>query len=159
MARAHPKLIDLLRDTAARLEQGAHYEWAHAGRCNCGHLAQSLTGLSAEEINRTAAAERLDEWSEFANDYCPHSGLPVDSVIDRMLDAGLELRDIHHLEYLSDKKILGGLPGGFRWLRRNRREDVALYLRTWASLLEEELNDRKLSARSFDTASLVHIDS
>ncbi|MGF1485385.1 MAG: hypothetical protein ACFBZ8_13595 [Opitutales bacterium] len=106
-------------------------------------MAQSLTGLSAEQINRQAATERLDEWSELANDYCPHSGLPVDSVIDQMLKAGLEIRDIHHLEYLSDKSVLAGLPGGFRWLRRNRREDVAIYLRTWASLLEEALIDRQ----------------
>ncbi len=158
MARANTKLIDLLRETAARLEQGAHYEWAHAGRCNCGHLAQSLTGLSAEQINRSAAAERLDEWSEFANDYCPHSGLPVDAVIDQMLNAGLELRDIHHLEYLSDKTILNGLPGGFRWLRRNRREDVALYLRTWAGLLEEQLIDRKRSTEKEISRTLAELE-
>jgi hypothetical protein len=142
MARANDKLIELLRLTAENLEQGARYEWAHAGRCNCGHLAQSITDLSAEQINRQAGTQRLDEWSEFANDYCPHSGLPVDEVIAEMLDTGLELRDIHALEYLSDRKVLNALPGGFRWLRRNRREDVALYLRTWAAILEEELIDR-----------------
>lgn len=31
------------------------------------------------------------------------------------------------------------LPGGFRWLQRNVREDVILYFETYASLLEEQL--------------------
>ena len=43
MARPSRRLIDALRATARRLEDGARYEWGHMGRCNCGHLAQTLT--------------------------------------------------------------------------------------------------------------------
>ena len=40
-----------------------------------------------------------------------------------------------NLEYLSDKKVLQELSGGFRYLQRNNKEDVALYMETLASLL------------------------
>jgi hypothetical protein len=39
---------------------------------------------------------------------------------------------------------LKALPGGFRWLKRNKREDVIVYLETFAFLLEAEL-ERKTS--------------
>jgi hypothetical protein len=50
MAKSNPELINALRETADRLEQGAHYEWGHMGRCNCGHLVQTLTWMSDYEI-------------------------------------------------------------------------------------------------------------
>jgi hypothetical protein len=31
------------------------------------------------------------------------------------------------------------LPGGFRWLKRNSKEDVIVYFETFANLLEEKL--------------------
>lgn len=82
---------------------------------------------------------RLEEWTEYAQDYCPLSGRPLDEVITAMLEAGLERRDLHHLEYLSDARVLAHLPGGMRYLRRHHKADVTLYLRTWAELLEAEL--------------------
>jgi hypothetical protein len=33
------------------------------------------------------------------------------------------------------------LPGGFRWLKRNDRTDVILYLQTMAGLLEQKLEE------------------
>ena len=35
--------------------------------------------------------------------------------------------------------MLEQLPGGFRWLKRNVREDVILYFETYARLLELQL--------------------
>jgi hypothetical protein len=40
---------------------------------------------------------------------------------------------------LEDKQVLKQLPGGFRWLSRNKREDVILYFETFANLLEAKL--------------------
>ena len=31
------------------------------------------------------------------------------------------------------------MPGGFRWLKKNVREDVIVYFETFADLLEEKL--------------------
>jgi hypothetical protein len=51
---------------------------------------------------------------------------------------GLTPVDIHHIEYLDDRTVLEQLPGGFRWLSRNKREDAILYLYTYAALLEAQ---------------------
>lgn len=139
MARPTDYLIEKLREAASNIETGAKYNWGNPAHCNCGHLAQCMTTLSTESIFKSAQAHQLDEWSEFANDYCPASGAPMDDIMDLMFEAGLELSDIHHLEYLSNKAVLNALPGGFRYLEKGKREHVALYMRTWAALLEIEL--------------------
>lgn len=139
MARVSETLIEKLRETASRLESGADYSWGHVARCNCGHLAQSLLPLSSPEIYQAARSCGLDEWTEFANEYCPASGRPIDDIMDAMFDLGLELNDIHQLEYLSNKEVLHALPGGFRYLEKGNRAHSALYMRTWASLLELQL--------------------
>ncbi len=51
---------------------------------------------------------------------------------------GLTPADIHNIEYLQDKEVLNALPGGFRWLKRNVREDVIVYFETFANVLEEK---------------------
>ena len=54
---AHPKseLIDALRRTIDRLSGDTTYWWGHMGMCNCGHLAQSITGLTEREMEVVAA--------------------------------------------------------------------------------------------------------
>ena len=139
------ELRDALLTTAARIRSGARYQWGHFGACNCGHLAQTLTTRSQAEIHR-AAIERssswgmapVDDWADAAVEYCPASGLPLDDIIGEMLDAGLTLQQIGDLERLSDRRILRRLPEGRRHLRRNSKDDLALYLETWAQLLAEE---------------------
>lgn len=65
------------------------------------------------------------------------TGAPLDNVLDQMLEVGFEISDINHLEYLSDRRVLEKLPGGFRHLARNRRDNVVAYLRAWADLMAE----------------------
>jgi len=139
MARPTPILIEKLRETASKLESGADYSWGHVARCNCGHLAQSIAPLSSADIYQAARQNGIDEWTEFANEYCPASGAPIDCIIDAMIDIGFERKDIHQLEYLSNREILNALPGGFRYLEKGNRQHAALYMRTWASLMELEL--------------------
>lgn len=139
MAKPNEFLISKLRETAQNIESGATYSWGHVGKCNCGHLVQAITPMDSKDIYTKAQRQRLDEWSEFANDYCPSSGMPVDSIIDTLLDAGLEIKDITDLEYLTNKKILKALPGGFRYLQKGDRNDAVLYLKTWAGVLETEM--------------------
>ncbi|MGB0415895.1 MAG: hypothetical protein ACPGKS_03505 [Coraliomargarita sp.] len=148
MARPTQTLIDKLREAAANIESGADYNWGNPARCNCGHLAQCITPLSQTEIYQSAQAQHLDEWSEFANDYCPASGAPMDDIMDLMFDVGLQLQDINELEHLSNTKVLHALPGGFRYLEKGNKQHAALYMRTWAGVLEIELKD---SASKFVT--------
>jgi hypothetical protein len=134
-------LVNVLRETADRLEGGADYQWSHFGRCNCGHLVQTVTRLTSAEIHAASASE-LPEWSEIPADYCAGTGLKLEYVLDRLRELGLDRADLKHLEDLSDPRVLAALPGGHRWLERNRREDVIAYFRALAAVLENELTDQ-----------------
>lgn len=139
MARPNLDLIAALRRTARNIEHGSPYQWGHMGSCNCGNLAQEITKLTKAEIHTHALANGRGDWNEQLNDYCPTSGLPMDLLINEMIDAGLDADDLKHLERLSDKHILNRLPEGKRYLRHNFRDDVVLYINEWADLLEEQL--------------------
>ena len=160
MAIANSELIDALRETAKRLKNGADYAWGHHGACNCGNLLQVTTRLSKEEIVRYAQTG-IGEWTELAQDYCGVTNAPVDLLISELQKLGLTPTDIHNLEYLQDRSVLEKLPGGFRWLKRNVREDVIVYFETFADLLEEELlNDINFShgelLRELDVPRSLH---
>jgi len=118
--------------TATRLSTDVAYQWGHMGMCNCGHLARSITGLTGREIHEWAL-EREGDWEQHARDYCPTSGLLIDHVIAAMFEIGMTRDDIRHLEKLSDPDVV--LKVG-RYLQRNQRQDVILYMRAWADLLE-----------------------
>jgi hypothetical protein len=137
LGRMSTNRVAALRQTAARLRLGASYQWGHFGACNCGHLAQTLTRLSREEIHRIAV-ERARDWGSAAAEYCPTSGYPIDHVLTQILEAGFTLDDVAHLEELSSPRVLAELPEGRRHLRRNAREDVITYLLTWADILDRE---------------------
>jgi len=140
MAIANFELIRALRETARRLENGVYYAWGNHGSCNCGNLLQVITGLGKEEIIRFARTG-VGEWTELAVDYCGVTNTPVNMLISELQNLGLTPTDIHNLEYLQDKSVLEKLPGGFRWLRRNVREDVIVYFQIFAHVLEEKLSE------------------
>jgi hypothetical protein len=139
MPKSNPDLINALRETAQRLKAGARYEWGHMGRCNCGHLLQTVTAKTDYEIVKTINFE-LDEWTEYANDYCPGTGQRVEDLFASLSNVGFNREDVIHLENLSDKRVLNRLSNGVpRHLRRNNVDDVSLYLTTMADILEEEM--------------------
>ncbi len=141
MALPNQKLIDALRTAAQQLANGAPYAWGHHGQCNCGNLAQILTPFTDQEIQKFAH-QSAGEWTELAEAFCATSGAPIDLVLEKLMDAGLQPSDVQHLEYLSDKTVLKNLAGGFRWLKRNKREDVIAYFEAFAQLLEDRMLDR-----------------
>jgi hypothetical protein len=138
MAFASIELIHALRATAARLRDTFDYQWGHMGACNCGYLAQTVTSLGKAEIH-AAALERRGDWEEQANAFCPESGYLIDEIIGALVRLGLGTDEIGQLEKLSGKEVLDRLPESRRHLVRNRRDDVVLYLETWADLLGEKL--------------------
>jgi hypothetical protein len=138
MAKANPNLIVAIEKTIVKLSNGAVYQWGHMGACNCGNLAQELTELSKAEIHQYAMQKHGD-WNEQLLDYCPTSGYPIDLMISKMLDFGLTLEDLANLERLSDQSILKNIPKERReQMNKNSREDVILYLETWAKILREK---------------------
>lgn len=138
MATPSIELITALRTTADRLKNGAHYAWGHHGACNCGNLVQVVCNLSQGEIIRYAHTG-TGEWTELAEEFCPVTDAPLTLVMAKLEQLGLTPTDIHHIEYLTDKEVLQSLPGGFRWLKRNRRQDVIAYFEAFANILEEKL--------------------
>ena len=141
MANSTTELIYALREAAGRLRKGAIYAGGNHGACPCGQLVQVIGGLSREEI-LSYTKTGVGEWTELAEDYCGITDAPVSMLVGKLQQIGLTPSDIHHLEYLNDRSVLNHLPGGFRWLQRNNREDVILYFETFASILEEELLSR-----------------
>lgn len=142
MAYATQPLINSLRETAKRLSEGAEYAWGNHGSCNCGNLLQVATSLNKQEIVRLAQTGG-GEWTEIAEEYCSTTNLPLDHLVGELIKLGLTPTDIHHIEYLSDREVLKMLPGGFRWLQRNLREDVIVYFQAFADLLETQLVETK----------------
>jgi hypothetical protein len=141
MTRANLELVDHIRRAANKLAQSETYQWGHMGSCNCGFLAQEITKLTKAEIHQRAMARRGD-WHDQLNDYCPNSGLPIDDAISEMLHAGLDTQDLQHLERLSDPKVLALLRREKRYLKHNLRDDVVLYMKTWANWMEEALLEK-----------------
>lgn len=139
MATPTLKIIEALRKTSAQLENGHRYEWGNMGSCNCGNLAQTVTTFTRAEIQKYALEKRGD-WSEQLVDYCPTSGYPMDIIIEKMIDFGFSKQDLRHLEWLSDNDILTHIPDK-KYLNRNHKSDTILYMRTWATLLENKLID------------------
>jgi len=137
MAKATIELINALRLTATNLRNGAYHSWGHHGACNCGNLVQSVTKFTKEEILRYAHTGS-GEWTELALEFCPTTNAPLTLVFKHLQEIGLTPTDIHHIEYLSDRTILENLPGGFRWLKRNKRDDAIAYFETFANVLEEK---------------------
>ena len=139
MARANRELITALRATVARLETGAPYRWTHMGACNCGHLAQTITHLSAEDIRRYAL-ERSGEWAEQGLEFCPTSGYPMDAILTALFELGLSSDDLGQLERLTNPEVLRRMPVELRKeLSYRDRDHVVLYMRTFADVLEQQL--------------------
>lgn len=128
MAKPTIELINALRLTAVNLRNGAYHSWGHHGACNCGNLVQSVTNFTKDEILQYAHT-CTGEWTELAIEFCPTTNVPLSLVFNRLEKIGLTPTDIHHIEYLSDKEVLEQLPSGFRWLKRNKREERLIILK------------------------------
>ncbi len=135
MGKRRLELAELLRVTAARLSEGAVYRWTHQGRCNCGHLAQTLTGMESSDIHRLAIQSE-GEWSDHAAAYCETSGMPVDDMITKMLAFGITIEELGDLERLASPTVTRWLPATRAHLDYRNRMDVVLYFETWAAVLD-----------------------
>lgn len=109
------------------------------GACNCGHLAQTVTQLSAEDIRRYAL-ERSGEWAEQGIEFCPTSGYPMDAILTALFELGLGSDDLGQLERLTNPAVLRHMPVELRKeLSYRDRDHVVLYMRTFADVLEQQL--------------------
>jgi len=157
MATPTPELILGIRKTIQKLKNGAPYQWGHMGACNCGNLAQELTKLTKGEIH-AYAMQRHGDWNEQLVDYCPSSGYPMDLMVSKMLETGLTLDDLMHLEKLSDPEILKFIHVEKRQnISKNNKADVILYLQVWVKHLEEKWITAHIKEGSLSTEKINHI--
>jgi hypothetical protein len=169
MAYTPTRLVVALRETAARLaREDVIYRWASFAHCNCGHLAQTITGLDPSEIQRRAM-RREGDWGRQAGDVgtrrfpdfdfgdrpaldegawepenvgaCQVTGAPLDEVLDQMYALGLTAEDVGHLERLSSPDVRRRMGNNTVHFQHARRENVVAYLSAWADLLDEQLGD------------------
>ena len=127
-------LEEVLLKTIQRLSSKSKYQWTHQGNCNCGHVIQSVTGMSPGKIHNIALTGP-GEWVDHAKKYCKTSGLPVDDLISKLLTIGIKIDDIAHLELLSDPNIIRYIPNSVKPLSYKKKEDLIYYLKTWKSIL------------------------
>lgn len=129
-----------LREAARRIEAGeVRYWFEHMGECNCGVLAQVVTGETAEQIEL-----KTDQWEGIWGDVrdsklatCPVTNLPIGSIIRSLREIGLSGQDLHDLENLENKavRIRAGLSiSDFR----EQPSAVIRYMRAWADLIDAE---------------------
>ena len=124
----NPKLKQAIDETITRLKSGdTPYSWGHFGRCNCGHIAQTITNKSDRDIHKSASLLGGD-WGVRAEEYCPVSRYLIDDIIRQLLTIGLEQSDLVHLENLSDPKVLQKIPGKPSSLERHSKGDAIKYL-------------------------------
>lgn len=150
MAKATFETIQALRSAAQKLSKSAQYQWGHMGSCNCGFLAQEITKLSKAEIHERAM-QKPGDWSEQLNDYCPTSGLLMDDLISHLLELGFTLKDLEQLERCSNPIVLRAMPESCRYPKHNVRDEVVLYMNTWAQILEDELLEQIDLAKALST--------
>jgi hypothetical protein len=171
MARASRRLIGALRETAVRLErEETVYRWSQLAHCNCGQLAQTITGLSPDAIQDAAARHRGD-WAEQARtvalpqmapepDYgsrpsidegawepedverCPIAELGMRQILAELIAWGLEPSDVGALERLDDPEVRRRLGTHTTDFLHSDRKNVVAYLLAWADLLEQRLAGR-----------------
>ncbi len=170
MSKPSARLVQAIRRTAQRVARpDVAYRWSNFALCNCGHLAQTLTGLSEEEL-RDAGRSRAGDWAEQArrqqriwgrpvedpcregflppeegsweppaSDTCPVSGRSMDEVFAILVAAGLGLEEVAELERLENRDVRRRLGTTTVDIDHTDRATLVEYLSAWADLLEEEL--------------------
>ena len=146
------KLSQYLSRTINLLENTSRYEWGNSGACNCGHLAQAMTGKTRAEIHEESLKKSGEDWSEKARVYCENSGYEIDDIIKTMIHKGLQIDDIHHIEYLSHPAILNKVEGP---LSHNNKDDVITYFHAWIKLLSDQEFD---SSESWISTKKTQVD-
>jgi hypothetical protein len=70
----------------------------------------------------------------------------MDHIMSTLVDLGLNQDDIHHLERLSDPRVLRQMGITTTLLCRQDRNDVVAYLTAMADMLEQQREPQVMSA-------------
>jgi hypothetical protein len=116
------KLINGLRLSISALTNDTIiYDWHQQESCNCGVVAQAITGIKRDKLKLKFSeqiSEKLNDikykddkkvqltWRNAVKYLCPITGLSNIEILDRLHGAGLSKEDMVHLEYMNNPAIL-----------------------------------------------------
>lgn len=115
------KLIKALRVSINALKNDTIlYDWHNQASCNCGIVAQAITGMRRETLKQSFEVQissRLHDistednkisntWQNAIKYLYPITGLSNIEILDRLQEAGLTKEDMVHLEYMTNPAIL-----------------------------------------------------
>ena len=121
MENKKEKLIKALRITINALKNDTVlYDWQNQQSCNCGIVAQAITGMNRDDLKNQfdeQIASKLDKiksgeerisptWKNAIKYLCPMTGLSNIEILNKLQTAGLSKEDIVNLEYMSNPAIL-----------------------------------------------------
>jgi len=144
-------LQEALRKAANGIVSGKFaYDWTISCSCNCGVLA--YVADDGRSGNLDHFSDKLDQempvapWSGPENACifrCPITKMPPNSIIASLRRLGIKKKDIHHLEWLSNRRIrtLAGLPislGPTTYGDCDQWSAVVRYMRAWANMLDTD---------------------
>jgi hypothetical protein len=136
-------LINALRAAADKAEREPRcYLWMSVTQCNCGLVAQEILGGRTPVHHALHSTTKMGGWEGVGREIavCTSSGLPLNDLISKLVDAGFEADDFGHLEDLSREQIRerAGLPEDGIINDREDRTAFIRYARAWADILEEK---------------------
>lgn len=163
-------LAEALRVTATRIEsEPENYSFARCDSCNAGHLFKTVSGMN--DLKSRALVNSLESgvtgiWSTLIRSplaTCPIAEVPMNTVIVILRNFGISAIQMRDLERLSDLEIrrragLGLIEDGlfdkriFPFRDCSILNSVVLYMRAWATMLEEQFDEMLNAAPALESA-------
>jgi hypothetical protein len=152
-SRFTPRAAEALREAADHIEANPdNYDWHIPEQCNCGILAQKLTGLDTADLNEALSngVRCNDEyighyglWRSFNAEQaavCQTTGLTVTHIAKHLIAEGFTNDDLDDIESLGNSDVLS-VTGTFTDARYGMPkavpENVVRYFRAMADLITE----------------------
>jgi hypothetical protein len=170
------KLISAIDALIAGLANNTlNYNWIEADSCNCGLIAQAVTGLTQSslrleltELNKEFPDREDHTWKAMTNRICPITGVSENIIFKQLQEAGMTRENIIHLEYLSDPVILKKMRRDRKFIQRikdlftrpkkyyTKKQNLILYLTAWKEVLIEK-ETALVSEKKFPINNLAKI--
>lgn len=145
------KKISALIKAKQKLEEGADYFHGTYGKCNCGIVAQVVTGLSSKRIAEAFSDSELNNrvylktygpvfFYAMAEESCSVTGMPINDIVSTLSEWGFTFQDLKELELLSNKKYN---TGGYQM---DSKTGLINYLENWIADLQSQVYRNDITA-------------
>ncbi len=155
------ELIEALQGAIHQLKtRPESYNWSNAEKCNCGILAQHVTGAGQEGVSRMLfEGDVYGSYCGMLDDSkaCPTTGMPLGEIFEKMWSVGLVPDDLRDLEFL-DNPIIMQEAGFYKYhLDHNKIIAVVAYMEAWVRILQREQGQTpQEEAKSLERTKIVY---